>query len=80
MFIFNIKEVAQILIVAEISQRNMKKGPMDGRLKVKECIEGLQRRQRKTNPKFMRKTERDFCPGNQETHSFDKYFLSYYFV
>ena len=53
---------------------------MDGRLKVKECIEGLQRRQRKTNPKFMRKTERDFCPGNQKAHSFDKYFLSHYFV
>lgn len=71
-FMFNIKEVAQILIVAEISQGNMEKGPMDSRLKVKECIEGVAKEMRKTNPKFMRKTERDFCPGNQETDSFYK--------
>ena len=54
-FMFNVKEVAQILIVAEISQRNMKKGPMDGRLKVKECIEGVAKETEKDKSKIHEK-------------------------
>ena len=45
----------QILIVAEISQRNMKKGPMDGRLKVKECIEGVAKETEKDKSKIHEK-------------------------
>lgn len=54
-FISNIKEVAQILIVAEISQGNIKKGPMEGRLKVKECIEEIAKETEKDKSKIHEK-------------------------
>lgn len=54
-FISYIKEVAQILIVAETSQENMKKGPMDGRLKVKECIEEVAKETEKDKSKIHEK-------------------------
>ena len=54
-FISYIKEVAQILIVAETSQENMKKGPMDGRLKVKECIEEVAEETEKDKSKIHEK-------------------------
>lgn len=73
----NIKKVFKSCQWLRSLWENMKKESIEGNLeKTKSygmCRGGF--KGYRENPGFKRKAERDSCPGNQEIHSFDKYFF-----